>query len=395
MSYSQSLDKNIYTINFGPQHPATHGVLRLVLDLDGEVVERADPHIGLLHRGTEKLIEHKTYLQAMPYFDRLDYVSPMNQEHAFILAVEKLLGVDVPRRAQFIRVLFSELTRIANHLLNITTFIIDVGGLTPFLWAFEEREKIMGFYDRVSGARLHANYLRAGGVHQDLPDGLLEDIAIFCETFPPLIDDIETLITENRIFKQRTVDIGVVTKDQAVEWGFSGPMLRGSGVPWDLRKAQPYEIYEELEFDIPIGLHGDCYDRYLVRMAEMRESVKLVKQCIAMMPEGPVKSANTKITPPSRSEMKKSMEALIHHFKLYTEGYHVPAGEVYCAVEAPKGEFGVFLVADGSNKPYKCKIRAPGFPFLQAMDWMSRGHLMSDVVAILGSMDIVFGEIDR
>lgn len=388
-------EKQTYTINFGPQHPATHGVLRLILELDGEVVERADPHIGFLHRGTEKLIEHKTYLQAIPYFDRLDYVAPMNQEHAFVLGIEKLLNVTVPRRAQYIRVLYSELSRIANHLLNVTTFIIDVGGLTPFLWAFEEREKIMAFYERVCGARLHAAYFRPGGVHQDLPDGLLEDIAHFCETFPIILDDIETLVTENRIFKQRTVDIGVVSKDEAVEWGFTGPMLRGSGVAWDLRKAQPYEVYEELDFDIPIGLHGDCYDRYLVRMAEMRESVKLCKQCIEKMPKGPVHGENKKITPPTRAEMKHSMEALIHHFKLYTEGFHVPAGEIYTAVEAPKGEFGVYLISDGSNKPYKCKIRAPGFAFLQATDWMSKGHLLADITAIVGSMDIVFGEIDR
>ncbi len=388
-------EKQTYTINFGPQHPATHGVLRLILELDGEVVERADPHIGFLHRGTEKLIEHKTYLQAIPYFDRLDYVAPMNQEHAFVLGIEKLLDVTVPKRAQYIRVLYSELSRIANHLLNVTTFIIDVGGLTPFLWAFEEREKIMAFYERVCGARLHAAYFRPGGVHQDLPDGLLEDIAHFCETFPNVLDDIETLVTENRIFKQRTVDIGVVSRDEAVEWGFTGPMLRGSGVAWDLRKAQPYEVYEELDFDIPIGLHGDCYDRYLVRMAEMRESIKLCKQCIEKMPKGPVHAANKKITPPTRAEMKHSMEALIHHFKLYTEGFHVPAGEVYAAVEAPKGEFGVYLISDGSNKPYKCKIRAPGFAFLQATDWMSKGHLLADITAIVGSMDIVFGEIDR
>lgn len=388
--------KNIYTVNVGPQHPATHGVLRLVMDLDGEVVERADPHIGFLHRGTEKLIEHKTYLQAIPYFDRLDYVSPMNQEHAFVLAIEKLLNLEVPLRAQYIRVLFSELTRIANHLLNITTCIIDVGGLTPFLWGFEEREKIMGFYERVCGARLHAAYFRPGGVHQDLPEGLIEDIAAFCDPLLVILDDIDTLVTGNRIFKQRMVDIGIVSSKQATEWGFSGPMLRGSGVAWDLRKAQPYEIYDTLDFDIPVGRHGDCYDRYLVRMAEMRESVKLVRQCIDKMPkEGPVGSHNPKITPPKRADMKSSMEALIHHFKLYTEGFHVPAGEVYACVEAPKGEFGVFLVADGTNRPYKCKIRAPGFPFLQATDWMTKGHLMADAVAIIGTMDIVFGEIDR
>ena len=386
---------NTYTINFGPQHPATHGVLRLILELEGEVVKRADPHIGFLHRGTEKLIEHKTYLQAIPYFDRLDYVSPMNQEHAFVLAIEKLLQLDVPLRAQYIRVLFSELTRVANHLLNVTTFIIDVGGLTPFLWAFEEREKIMTFYENVCGARLHAAYFRPGGVHQDLPHGLLEDIADFCDPFLQILDDIESVVTENRIFKQRTVDIGVVTKEQATSWGFTGPMLRASGVPWDLRKAQPYEIYEKLDFDIPIGLHGDCYDRYLVRMAEMRESIKIVRQCLAQMPKGPVSANNPKVIPPKRDEMKSSMEALIHHFKLYTEGFHVPVGEVYTPVEAPKGEFGVFLVSDGTNRPYRCHIRAPGFAFLQATDWISKGYLMADIVAIVGSMDIVFGEIDR
>ena len=384
-----------YTLNFGPQHPAAHGVLRLVLDLDGEIVERADPHIGFLHRGTEKLIEHKTYLQAIPYFDRLDYVSPMNQEHAFVMAVEKLLGISSPIRAQYIRVLFSELTRIANHLLNIATFVLDVGGMTPFLWAFEEREVIMGFYEKASGARLHANYFRPGGVHQDLTQSLLDEIHQFATRFPTVIDDIENLVTNNRIFKQRTVDIGIISSKDAVAWGLSGPMLRASGVPWDLRKSQPYEIYEELNFDIPIGKHGDCYDRYLVRVAEMRESVKLIFQCLEKMPQGPVHHANRKFTPPMRTEMKTSMEALIHHFKLFTEGFHVPAGEVYVAVEAPKGEFGVHLIADGSNKPYRCKIRAPGFAFLQALDYMSRGHLLSDIVAILGSMDIVFGEIDR
>lgn len=388
-------NQQTYTINFGPQHPATHGVLRLILELEGEVVKRADPHIGFLHRGTEKLIEHKTYLQAIPYFDRLDYVSPMNQEHAFVLAIEKLLQLEVPLRAQYIRVLFSELTRIANHLLNVTTFIIDVGGLTPFLWAFEEREKIMTFYENVCGARLHAAYFRPGGVHQDLPAGLLEDIQEFCDPFLVILDDIESVVTDNRIFKQRTVDIGIVTKEQAISWGFTGPMLRASGVPWDLRKSQPYEIYEKLEFEIPVGSHGDCYDRYLVRMAEMRESIKIVRQCLAQIPKGPVHANNPKVVPPSRSDMKSSMEALIHHFKLYTEGFHVPEGEVYTAVEAPKGEFGVYLVSDGSNRPYRCKIRAPGFAFLQATDWISKGHLMADIVAIVGSMDIVFGEVDR
>lgn len=386
---------NKYTINFGPQHPAAHGVLRLVLDLDGEVVERADPHIGFLHRGTEKLIEHKTYLQAIPYFDRLDYVSPMNQEHAFVLAVEKLLDITAPRRAQYIRVLFSELTRIANHLLNIGTFVLDVGGMTPFLWAFEEREVIMGFYEKASGARLHAAYFRPGGVQQDLQQNLLDEIHYFATRFPTVIDDIESLVTNNRIFKQRTVDIGIINKKNALAWGLSGPMLRASGVAWDLRKSQPCEVYEELHFDIPIGKHGDCYDRYLVRIAEMRESVKLVLQCLEKMPEGAVVCDNKKIAPPKRNDMKTSMEALIHHFKLYTEGFHVPKGEIYTAIEAPKGEFGVYLIADGTNKPYRCKIRAPGFAFLQALDYMGRGHLLSDIVAILGSMDIVFGEIDR
>lgn len=384
-----------YTINFGPQHPAAHGVLRLILDLDGEIVERADPHIGFLHRGTEKLIEHKTYLQAIPYFDRLDYVSPMNQEHAFVLAVEQLLGLSVPIRAQYIRVLFSEITRIANHLLNIATFVLDVGGMTPFLWAFEEREKIMGFYERASGARLHAAYFRPGGIHQDITPDLEDDISLFCENFIKIIDNIEELVTNNRIFKQRTVDIGIISGQDAIAWGLSGPMLRASGIAWDLRKAQPYEIYEQLEFDIPIGKNGDCYDRYLVRIAEMREAISISKQCLKNMPKGNIKNQNNKFVPPARHEMKNSMEALIHHFKLYTEGFHVPAGEVYTAVEAPKGEFGVHLIADGSNKPYRCKIRAPGFAFLQTLNFISRGHMLSDIVAILGSMDIVFGEVDR
>lgn len=384
-----------HTLNFGPQHPAAHGVLRLVLDLDGEVVERADPHIGFLHRGTEKLIEHKTYLQAIPYFDRLDYVSPMNQEHAFVLAIEKLLKISPPIRAQYIRVLFSELTRIANHLLNIATFAMDVGAITPFLWAFEERETIMEFYERVSGARLHAAYVRPGGVHQDLPDGLLDEIEAFALRFPKLIDDVETMLTENRIFKLRTVDIGKISVDDALSWGFTGPMLRASGLPWDLRKSQPYEIYDQLDFDIPIGKQGDCYDRYLVRMAEMRESVKLIIQCLEKIPDGPIMTDHVKVAPPKRAEMKKSMEAMINHFKYYTEGIHVPSGEVYAAVEAPKGEFGVFLVSDGTNRPYRCKIRAPSYAFLQATDFLSRGHMLSDVVAIIGSLDVVFGEIDR
>lgn len=386
---------NKYTINFGPQHPAAHGVMRLVLDLDGEVVERADPHIGFLHRGTEKLIENKTYLQAIPYFDRLDYVSPMSQEHAFVLAVEKLLGITAPKRAQYIRVLFCELTRISNHLLNIGTFVLDVGGMTPFLWAFEEREAIMGFYEKASGARMHAAYFRPGGVQHDIQQELLDEIHDFVTRFPTIIDDIESLVTHNRIFKQRTVDIGVINKKDAIAWGLSGPMLRGSGVAWDLRKSQPYEIYEELHFDIPVGKHGDCYDRYLVRIAEMRESIKLILQSLEKIPKGEVITKNKKIAPPKRHDMKTSMEGMIHHFKLYTEGFHVPPGEIYTAIEAPKGEFGVYLIADGTNKPYRCKIRAPGFAFLQALDFMGRGHMLSDIVAILGSMDIVFGEIDR
>jgi len=383
------------TLNFGPQHPAAHGVLRLVLEMDGEVIERADPHIGLLHRGTEKLIEYKTYLQAVPYFDRLDYVSPMNQEHAFALAVEKLLGITAPPRAQYIRVLYSELTRIANHILNIVTFALDVGAMTPILWGFEEREKIMEFYERVSGARLHAAYFRPGGVHQDLPAGLLDDIAKFCDSFPKFVDDLEALLTDNRIFRQRTVDIGVVSEADAMDWGFSGPMLRGSGVPWDLRRAQPYEVYSDLEFSIPIGKNGDTFDRYMIRMEEMRQSLRIIRQCLEKMPSGPVMALNHKVTPPRRGEMKHSMEALIHHFKLYTEGFHVPPGETYTAVEAPKGEFAVYLVSDGSNKPYRCRIRAPGFLHLAAMDFCCKGHMLADSVAILGSMDMVFGEVDR
>ncbi|EDP66348.1 NADH dehydrogenase I, D subunit [alpha proteobacterium BAL199] len=383
------------TMNFGPQHPAAHGVLRLVLEMDGEVVERADPHIGLLHRGTEKLIEYKTYLQAVPYFDRLDYVAPMNQEHAFALAVEKLLRLEVPKRGQYIRVLYAEIGRVLNHLLNLTTFALDVGAMTPLLWGFEEREKLMGFYERVSGARLHAAYFRPGGVHQDLPAGLLEDIKAWAEQFPKFVDDMESLLTENRIFKQRTVDIGVVSRQEALDHGFSGPVLRGSGVPWDLRVSQPYDAYAEMDFDVPVGKTGDCYARYLVRVEELRQSLRIIDQCIERMPDGPVKSDDRKITSPKRAEMKQSMEALIHHFKLYTEGYHVPAGETYTAVEAPKGEFAVFLVSDGSNKPYRCKIRAPGFAFLAATDFLTKGHMLADTVAIIGSLDIVFGEIDR
>ena len=391
---SQAEDRK-FTINFGPQHPAAHGVLRLVMDLDGEIVERIDPHIGLLHRGTEKLIEHKTYLQSVPYFDRLDYVAPMNQEHAFALAVESMLGVSVPARGQYIRVLYSEIGRILSHLLNITTQAMDVGALTPPLWGFEEREKLMIFYERASGARLHAAYFRPGGVHQDLPQDLLDDIYAFCDPFLKVMDDIESLLTENRIFKQRNVDIGVVSHHDINNWGLTEVMARGSGLAWDLRKAQPYEVYADLDFDIPIGKNGDCYDRYLCRVEECRQSIRIMKQCLEQMPGGPVSSSDGKIVPPKRGEMKGSMEALIHHFKLYTEGYHVPAGEIYRAVEAPKGEFGVYLVADGSNKPYRCKIRAPGYAHLQALDYLSRDHMLADVSAILGSLDIVFGEVDR
>jgi len=386
-----------FQINFGPQHPAAHGVLRMVLELNGEVVERVDPHIGLLHRGTEKLIETKTYLQAVPYFDRLDYCAPMNQEHAYCLAVEKLLGIEVPIRGQLVRVLYSEIGRLLSHLLNVTTFAMDVGALTPPLWGFEEREKLMIFYERASGSRMHAAYFRPGGVHQDLPRALVEDIGTFCDPFLKLLDDLDGLVTENRIFKQRTVDIGVVSLEDALAWGFSGVMVRGSGAAWDLRRAQPYECYSELDFDIPIGRHGDCYDRYVVRMEEMRQSTKIMKQCVERLlkTSGPVSTTDNKISPPKRGEMKRSMEALIHHFKLYTEGFHVPAGDVYAAVEAPKGEFGVYLVADGTNKPYRCKIRAPGFAHLQAMDFLCRGHMLADVSAVLGSLDIVFGEVDR
>lgn len=388
-----------FNINFGPQHPAAHGVLRLVLELDGEVVERVDPHIGLLHRGTEKLIEHKTYLQAVPYFDRLDYVAPMNQEHAFALAVEKLMGTEVPRRGQLIRVLYSEIGRILSHMLNVTTQALDVGALTPPVWGFEEREKLMVFYERACGARMHAAFVRPGGVHQDLPQALIDDIEAWCEPFLKVCDDIEGLLTENRIFKQRNVDIGVLELDDAWGWGMSGVMVRGSGAVWDLRKNQPYECYAEMDFDIPIGKNGDCYDRYVIRMEEMRQSVRIMLQCITELNKpsgkGAVSATDNKIVPPKRGEMKRSMEALIHHFKLYTEGYSVPAGEVYAAVEAPKGEFGVYLVSDGSNKPYRCKIRAPGFPHLSALDFLGRGHLLADVSALLGSLDIVFGEIDR
>jgi NADH-quinone oxidoreductase subunit D len=384
-----------YTMNFGPQHPAAHGVLRLVLELDGEVVDRTDPHIGLLHRGTEKLIEYRPYLQSVGYFDRLDYVSMMCQEHAYVLAIESLLGIEIPKRAQFIRVLFSEITRILNHLLNVTTMALDVGAMTPLLWGFEEREKLMEFYERVSGARMHANYFRPGGVAREMPAGLAEDIRAWMAGFPKVLDDIERLLNANRIFRQRTVDIGVITADEALDLGFTGPMLRASGVPWDLRKSQPYEVYDLMEFDVPVGRHGDCFDRYLVRMAEMRESLKIMAQCLDQIPLGPVKTNDYKIAPPPRLELKRSMEALIHHFKLYTEGFHVPAGETYAAVEAPKGEFGVYLVADGTNRPYRCRVRATSFPHLAALERMAKGHMLPDIPAIIGAIDIVFGEIDR
>jgi NADH-quinone oxidoreductase subunit D len=385
-----------FNINFGPQHPAAHGVLRLVLELDGEIVERCDPHIGLLHRGTEKLMESRTYLQNLPYFDRLDYVAPMNQEHAWCLAIERLTGTQVPRRASLIRVLFCEIGRILNHLLNVTTQAMDVGALTPPLWGFEEREKLMVFYERACGARLHAAYFRPGGVHQDLPPALLDDIEAWAHAFPKVLDDLDTLLTENRIFKQRNVDIGVVTEADILNWGFSGVMVRGSGLAWDLRRAQPYECYDEFDFKVAVGKNGDCYDRYLVRMAEMRESTSIIRQAVAKLRATPGDVlARGKIAPPKRAEMKTSMEALIHHFKLYTEGFRVPAGEVYAAVEAPKGEFGVYLVADGTNRPWRAKLRAPGFPHLQAMDHLCKGHQLADVSAILGSLDIVFGEIDR
>jgi NADH-quinone oxidoreductase subunit D len=388
-----------FTINFGPQHPAAHGVLRLVLELDGEVVERVDPHIGLLHRGTEKLIEYKTYVQANPYFDRLDYVAPLNQEHAYCMAVEKLLGIEVPRRAELIRVLYSEIGRLLSHLLNVTTQAMDVGALTPPLWGFEEREKLMIFYERVSGSRMHANYFRVGGVRQDTQAELLDDIEAWCHTFPKTLDDLDTLVMNNRIFKQRNVDVGVVSLEDCWKWGFSGPMVRGSGAAWDLRKAQPYECYEELDFDIPVGRNGDNYDRQLIRMEEMRQSVRIMLQCIRKLREpdgqGPVSAEDGKVVPPSRGDMKRSMEALIQHFKLFTEGFHVPAGEVYAATETPKGEFGVYLVADGTNKPYRVRIRPPGFAHLQGMDFMCRGHMLADVAGVLGSIDVVFGEVDR
>jgi NADH-quinone oxidoreductase subunit D len=392
---TRTIEIDNHTINFGPQHPAAHGVLRLILELKGEVVERADPHIGLLHRGTEKLIEYKTYLQALPYFDRLDYVAPMSQEHAFALSTERLLGIEAPIRAQYIRVMFAEISRILNHILNITTYALDVGATTPSLWGFEQREILLEIYEAASGSHYHANYIRPGGVAKDIPAGLLEKISRWADQFPKFVDDIERLLTGNRIFKQRTVDIGIMTTEQAMEWGFSGPCLRASGAAWDLRRSQPYDIYDQLDFEIPVGSHGDCYERYLVRVAEMRESYKMIHQCIQQMPGGPIKIQDNKITPPNRGEMKRSMEALIHHFKLYTEGYHVPEGSTYTVVEAPKGEFGCYLVADGTNKPYRCKIRAPGFAHLQAMEVLTKGHMLADAVSVIGSLDIVFGEIDR
>lgn len=384
-----------YMINFGPQHPAAHGVLRLVMELDGEVIERCDPHIGLLHRGTEKLIEYKTYLQALPYMDRLDYVSPMCMEHSYVLAIEKLAGIDVPLRAKYIRTMFAEITRILNHILNVTTHAMDVGAMTPILWLFEEREKLLEFYERVSGARFHAAYFRPGGVHQDLPDGLLADILAWCDGFPRVLDEMQGLVADNRIFKQRNVDIGRISAEDAVAWGFTGPCIRASGVPWDLRKSQPYDAYHLVDFDVIVGTEGDCYSRFMVRMEEMRQSLRIIRQCVADMPEGPHATLDRKVAPPSRAEMKRSMEALIHHFKLYTEGLHVPAGDAYVATESPKGEFGIYLVADGTNKPWRCHIRATGMAHLQAMDFLCKGHMLADAPAILGSLDIVFGEVDR
>ncbi len=384
-----------FTMNFGPQHPAAHGVLRLVLELDGEVVERADPHIGLLHRGTEKLIEYRPYIQSIPYFDRLDYTSMLCQEHSYVLAMERLLGVEVPERALWIRTLMDEVTRIGNHLLNITTMALDCGAMTPMLWGFEHREKTMEFYERISGARMHANYYRPGGVNRDMPPDLADDIRAWTDDFLKYVADMEGLLTDNRIFKQRTVDIGAVSVEDALKWGFSGPMLRATGMPWDLRKAQPYAVYDQVEFDVPVGSSGDCYDRYLVRVEEMRQSVHIIRQCLDKMPPGPVRTDDKKVTPPPRAEMKRSMEALIHHFKLYTEGVHVPAGECYAAVESGKGEFGVYLVSDGTNRPYRCKIRSPGYVHLQALDFMGKGHQLADIVAIIGSLDVVFGEVDR
>ncbi|WP_443026553.1 NADH-quinone oxidoreductase subunit D [Sphingomonas sp. IC-56] len=385
-----------YTINFGPQHPAAHGVLRLVLELDGEIVERVDPHVGLLHRGTEKLIEYKTYTQALPYFDRFDYCSPMAMEHSYVLAVEKLLDLEVPIRAQYLRTFFAELTRIKNHMLNLGSHVMDVGAMTPNLWLFELREDCMNFYERASGARMHANWFRVGGVRQDVPLKLLTDIADWLDTrLPRLFEDAISLVAENRIFKQRNVDIAIVSREDAMRWGFSGPMIRAAGIPWDIRRSQPYDAYDRVEFDIPVGTRGDCYDRFMVRVEEVRQSARIMKQCLQQMPEGPVKTLDNKVVPPSRGAMKQSMEALIHHFKHFTEGFHVPEGEVYVATESPKGEFGVYLVSDGSNKPYRCKVRPTAFSHLQAMDFMSKGHMLADTTAILGAMDIVFGECDR
>ena len=392
---TQTIDIDNYLINFGPQHPAAHGVLRLVLEMDGEVIERCDPHIGLLHRGTEKLIEYKTYLQALPYMDRLDYVSPMCMEHSYVLAIEKLAGIEVPLRGQYIRVLFAEITRVLNHLMSCGAHAMDVGAMTPILWLFEEREKLMGFYERVSGARMHAAYFRPGGVHQDMPDGLTDDILAWADGFLPLLAETQGLVADNRIFKQRNVDIGRISAKDAVAWGFSGPNLRACNVAWDLRKSQPYDVYDRMDFDVVVGAHGDCYDRFMVRMDEMRQSVRIIRQCIAELPLGEVASIDRKIVPPSRAEMKRSMEALIHHFKLYTEGFHVPAGEAYVATESPKGEFGIYLVSDGTNKPYRCHIRATGFSHLQAMDFLCKGHMLADAPAVLGSLDVVFGEVDR
>ena len=384
-----------FTINFGPQHPAAHGVLRMVMELDGEVVERVDPHVGLLHRGTEKLIEHKTYLQALPYFDRLDYCSPLAMEHSYVLAIEKLLDLEVPLRGQYLRVLFAELTRICNHMLNLGAHVMDVGAMTPNIWVFEIREQCLEFFERASGARMHSAWFRPGGVHQDVPLKLLTDIADWLDEFPTLFEDAMSLVVGNRIFKQRNVNIATVSKDDAVRWGFSGPVLRGSGVAWDLRKSQPYDVYDRMEFDVPVGTSGDCYDRFMVRVEEVRQSARIMRQCLNEMPDGPVASNDRKIVPPKRAEMKQSMEALIHHFKLYTEGFHVPAGEVYVATESPKGEFGVYLVSDGTNKPYRCKIRPTAFSHLQAMDFMCKGHMLPDATAILGAIDVVFGECDR
>jgi NADH-quinone oxidoreductase subunit D len=383
-----------YTINFGPQHPAAHGVLRLIMELDGEIVERVDPHIGLLHRGTEKLIEYKTYAQALPYFDRLDYCSPMCMEHSFVLAIEKLMGLEIPERAQYIRTLMAELTRISNHMLNLGSHIMDVGAMTPNLWLFEVREDTLQFYERASGARMHANYFRVGGVREDLPEKMLADLGDWLDNRLQLFEDAIALVADNRIFKQRNVDIGVVHKDDAVAWGFSGPMIRAAGIPWDIRRSQPYEVYDRMEFDVPVGTNSDCYDRFMVRCEEVRQSARIMRQCLKQMPKGPIGTSN-KVFPPRRAEMKTSMEALIHHFKLYSEGYHVPAGEVYVATESPKGEFGVYLVSDGTNRPYRCKIRPTAFSHLQAMDFMMKGHMLADTTAVLSAIDVVFGECDR